>query len=349
MRLVDSIAVEEALNEEKSLWVDLRTPEEYRMGSIPGAMNLPLFTHRERHTVGATYHQDPEEARFLGFNLALPKLPLYVDWIRDQSFEKAILYCFRGGMRSGSVAQVMEMMGLNVYQLEGGYKRFRSFILENLPKALSSIGEIVVIYGLTGAGKTDLIKIVKSLGHPALDLEDLAHHRGSAFGRIGIEKQQNQKNFEARLYLEMRKHINSPYLIVEAESSNIGQVTLPTILEEKMLKGRKILLQNSMKQRIDRIVMEYASIGMDFIPQALEALDRLKKRLGKERVSALQDLLREGQLEKVVGSLLREYYDPLYSKSIRNKEFVTILKGESMTSSARRLIAALHYIYNGDE
>lgn len=345
MYLVDSITVEEALKEERTLWVDLRTPQEYRKGSIPGAINLPIFTDREHHLIGKTYQDDLEDARFLGLNLAIPKIPLYMDRIRAMEPQRTILYCFRGGMRSRSVVTLMEMMELKVYQLEGGYKRFRSFILENLPRVLSSIEELVVIYGLTGVGKTDLIKIIKSLGYPAIDLEGLAHHRGSAFGRIGIERPQNQKNFEALLYLDLIKYRSSPYLIVEAESSNIGQVTLPHQLEEKMLKGKKVLLQNSMDERIHRIVMEYASTGTEFIPEAIEAIHRLKKRLGKERISTLQNLLREGYLAEVVGALLEEYYDPLYSKSIKGKEFLVTLDEESIISNARKIIEILHDLY----
>lgn len=341
---MEPICVREALKMDDSLWVDLRTPKEYRKGSIPGALNIPLFTDKERHLIGITYQKDPEEARLLGFNLAVPKLPLYLDRIRERGAKRVILYCFRGGLRSMSVARVMDLMDFEVYQLEGGYKRFRSFIIENLPLSLASIGELLVIYGLTGAGKTDLIRILKSLGYPALDLEDLAHHRGSTFGRIGIEKPQSQRDFEALLFFELEKYRGAPYLIIEAESRNIGKVTLPGDLEELMKSGEKVLLCSPMRQRVDRIVMEYASIGEEFIPKALKALERLKKRLGIKRVNTLKQLLEKGELQEVVNSLLEGYYDPLYRRSIEDKEFYATIEEESITRAAMELVKILHQL-----
>lgn len=338
--------MEEAFFLKDIFWVDVRTPGEFLKGSIPGAVNLPLFSNQERHQVGVTYQQDQEEARYYGLRLVAPRLPLLLEEIREQAREKTIiLYCFRGGLRSSGIAAVLEMMDFPVLQLEGGYKKFRRYVVKNLLEVLSHLPELVVIYGLTGAGKTDLIRIIRSLNYPALDLEGLAHHRGSAFGRIGIEKQQSQQNFEAHLLFQLKKFGGAPFLIVEAESKNIGQVTLPPLLQERMWWGQKVLLKTPLTQRIERIIIEYAAIGEDFISQAAVSLERLTKRLGPKKVASLQDLLHRRQLEEVVGYLLEEYYDPLYKKSILQKDFLLTLQETDLVSSARKLLQHLEALY----
>lgn len=344
--MVETITVSEGLSLEDVLWVDVRTPLEFEKGSIPGAVNLPLFSNQERHQVGILYQQDPREARSYGLNLVAPRIPSLVHQMVEIAPGKTlILYCFRGGMRSSGLATILELMGVSVLQLAGGYKAFRQYVVNALPEALSQLPEPVVIYGLTGSGKTDLIRMVKSCSYPAVDLEELALHRGSAFGRIGVKKRQNQRDFEALLLQELNTYARAPYLILEAESKNIGPVTLPPLLQEKMQQGKKVLLKSPLPRRIERILVEYAAIGQDCIPQAIAALERLTKKLGKGRVASLQHLLRQGEMEEVVAYLLEHYYDPLYQKSMAEKEYLLLLEEEHLVSSSKILINTLEALY----
>ncbi len=342
VRIMQRVKIKEGLQLERALWIDTRTPNEYREGTIPGAINLPIFTNQERHRVGKLYSQDPEEAKFLALSYAAPSLPGLVDRIGELDDDRElIVFCWRGGMRSRGLVTVLQLLGFDAYQLEGGYRAFRQYVLDGLESILNQLPPMVLVYGLTGAGKTELIRVLKSTGYSALDLEDLACHRGSAFGHLGMEEEQNQKNFEARLLFQLKEELHSPYILLEAESRCIGKIVLPDLLVKRMQEGERVLLQSSLERRVERIVTEYASTGVNFSSQAASSIRRLSNKLGKKRVTLLCEELEEGAVDRVVKYLLTHYYDPLYLRSIKDKDFELVLTEDNIMTSVHKLASYL--------
>ncbi|MBI3018303.1 MAG: tRNA 2-selenouridine(34) synthase MnmH, partial [Deltaproteobacteria bacterium] len=195
----------EALTLSNVLFIDVRTPLEFLDGAIPCAVNIPLLSNEERVEIGTLYKQRGAfVARERGLELVSPKFPsLYQEVKAIVQGRKPIIYCWRGGLRSLTVATILELVGLEVFVIEGGYKRYRNEVLRvlNTPTPF----ELITLYGLTGSGKTRLLQKMKKEGLPVIDLEALACHRGSLLGQVGIHTRQNQKNFEALLYEKKKK------------------------------------------------------------------------------------------------------------------------------------------------
>lgn len=307
------VTIEQALELSNPLFIDLRSPVEYEAAHIPGALNIPLFEDDERALVGTIYRENsPESAIDEGFSLAAPKLPGIYRRIKELSSKyNIVLYCWRGGMRSQAISQVLTMLGSNHYRLEGGFKSFRQYVLEFFSKPLTQ--EIVVLHGLTGVGKTDYLNRLRMEGLPALDLEGLAHNRGSVFGHIGMGRPTTQKQFDGELFFFCRKFRDWPRIMVECESKRIGNVVLPETIFAAMERGRRVLLYDSMENRINRLIAAYA---LEENPDNLRALrasvERLQKHLGRRKTEDLLEALRERDYPRAVYTLLIDYYDPLY-------------------------------------
>ncbi|MHB1418774.1 MAG: tRNA 2-selenouridine(34) synthase MnmH [Bacillota bacterium] len=310
--MLRSITIEEAINLGHPLFVDVRSSGEYLEDTIPGAINVPLLDNEERALIGTIYHkQGPEAARKTGLEVVSPKLPQLVEQIMGAGAERqVVVFCWRGGLRSQAVARVLELVGLPVNWLTGGYKAFRRYVNGYFEQALQQ--KVVVIYGLTGVGKTEIIYELQRMGQPVLDLEGLANHRGSVFGAVGMGEQPGQKKFESLLWWEIRRMSASKVLIVEGESRKIGKLSLPTSFFAAMQTGTRVLVYDIMVNRVHRIVGEYTD-GPEDNRQALEqSIGSLTRRIGNQKVTWLQSLTGEGKYEEVVPVLLREYYDPLY-------------------------------------
>jgi tRNA 2-selenouridine synthase len=310
--MIKEINVQELKNLDHPILVDVRSEGEFAEATIPGAINLPLFDNEERIQVGTTYTQTtPSLARELGLRIISPKLPHLVKKLEELSKKGPIvLFCWRGGMRSKSLATVVELMGIPIYRLLGGYKSYRSQVLEFFETKLPY--QVVVLRGNTGVGKTDLLGELRAEGYPAIDLEALANNRGSVFGAIGLGNPPSQKKFEGLLYEELILLRKFPYIIVECESKRIGRVTLPINFFEAMQEGTQVLHIDSLKNRVQRLVKEYTSV-----PNALQeigvALERLIKNFGHVKVQELRTLLEIGCLDVFTERLLVEYYDKLYA------------------------------------
>lgn len=305
------ISIKEALTGKYGPLIDVRSESEYSEACIPSAYNLPLLNDDERVRVGTTYKQQgPEEAKSLGLEIVSPKLPKLYNSIQNLSKDgKAVLYCWRGGMRSQSLVQILQVMGLNAVRMEGGYKAYRRYVNSVLEEEIPG-RPMVVLHGLTGVGKTDVIKQLQNIGIGALDLEALACNRGSVFGTIGMEKQPSQKMFEGKLADQIVKYKNSPFLVVEGESRRIGRIILPEKLFSQMSCGTHILLYTSKEKRISRLIEMYSNhVDADDL---LAALERLNNRLGKQRIMEISQFIKDGKMEQAAEILLDEYYDPLY-------------------------------------
>ncbi|HHY36496.1 MAG TPA: tRNA 2-selenouridine(34) synthase MnmH [Firmicutes bacterium] len=331
-------------------FIDVRSPAEFAEGSIPGAVNVPLLDDNERHLVGITYRQKgAKQAKLDGLKIVAPKLPALVDRILEKCQEKKpVIFCWRGGMRSQAVASVLELVGIKAFRLQGGYKAFRRFILDELA-AFNLIPELVVLDGLTGVGKTLILKQLQARGHPVLDLESLAGHRGSVFGGLGGQEKRGQKVFDALLWEQLQGLNSFPYLLVEAESRRIGQVFLPEFLFAAIGTGKRIKVVASLPVRVRRIVREYTDMGEANMEETEAALDRLVKRLGKRLVAELKLLLREGNLTAFVEILLKEYYDPLYRKSqLPEEDYELIVQADDLPGAVAQIENYLRNTFQGN-
>ena len=310
--MIKEINVQDLSTLDHPILVDVRSEGEFTEATIPGAVNLPLFNNEERAQVGTTYTQTtPSLARDQGLSIISPKLPQLVKKIEEYAKKgPLVLFCWRGGMRSKSLATVVELMGIPIYRLIGGYKAYRSQVVDFFQTKLPY--QVVVLRGNTGVGKTDLLGKLRAEGYPAVDLEKLANNRGSVFGAMGLGAPPSQKKFEGLLYEELVALRGFSYIIVECESKRIGRVTLPTNFFTAMQEGIQVLQCDSLANRVQRLLNEYASV-----PNALQeigiALERLIKTLGHVKVRELRILLETDCLDLFTERLLIEYYDKLYA------------------------------------
>ena len=310
--MITEINIEELKTLGHPILVDVRSEGEFAEATIPGSVNIPLFNNAERAEVGTTYTQASQSlARELGLRIVSPKLPDIIKEVEELSKKgPLVLFCWRGGMRSKSLAAVVDLMGIPVYRLQGGYKAYRNRVVDFYENQLPF--HVVVLRGNTGVGKTELLRELRAEGYPAIDLERLANNRGSVFGAIGLGSPPSQKKFEGLLYEELESLSQFSYIIVECESKRIGRVTLPTSFFTAMKEGTQILHCDSMENRVQRLLREYATV-----PNALQeistALERLIKTLGHVKVQELRTLLDGGCLDRFTERLLVEYYDKLYA------------------------------------
>lgn len=312
--------------------LDVRSPGEYTHAHIPNAVSFPLFTDEERKVVGTTYKQKSrEEAIKIGLDFFGVKMRKMVEEVENiyelQSTKYALsspadnvirnskivlVHCWRGGMRSAGVAWLLDLYGFKVYTLIGGYKIFRRWVLEQFDKTYS----FKVLGGYTGSGKTHVLHALKTNGQTVIDLEALAHHKGSAFGNIGQPKQPSQEMFENKLALELQIAKEHSPVWLEDESQRIGDVNIPIQLWKQWRQQPLYFLEISFEERLKHIVEEYGNLDRE---RLVNAITRIKKRLGgletKESLSALF----ENRVEDCFRILLT-YYDKWYLKGMNNRE-----------------------------
>lgn len=309
--MIREICAEELAGLPDPVLIDVRSEGEFEEATIPGAVNLPLLSNSERSEVGKAYtNVSPAAARVMGLRFVSPKLPQLVARAGELGQGRPlVLFCWRGGMRSRALAQVLDLMGLPVYRLVGGYKAYRHKVVEFFAQEFQT--QVLVLRGNTGVGKTELLARLRRAGYPAIDLEGLANNRGSVFGDVGLGQAPSQKAFEARFYEDLRLFQDRRYVIVECESKRIGRVNLPLSFYEAMQSGIQILVYDSLESRVKRLVEEYTRLP-GALEQIREALQRLRKTLGNLKVDELERLVRKDQ-ETFTRILLQEYYDPLYA------------------------------------
>ena len=291
--------------------IDVRSPSEYRQGHIPGAVNIPLFDDQERKVVGTTYKQvNKEAAMYEGLEFAGKKLPeLAREGVRIAGNKKSLLvHCWRGGMRSKSMVWLFETMGLACYLLEGGYKSYRNYVREVLGYPLN----LLVIGGRTGSGKTAILHHLKKSGQQVIDLEGLAHHKGSAFGALGETKQPSTEQFENDLCHEIRGLQPERVTWIEDESRNVGRCVLPAELYSRMKEANMVFLDIPMELRAKHLVKDYARFKHEDLKACVL---KIEKRLGGQRTGeALDAIEREDFFQTAMLTL--HYYDKAYMYSL---------------------------------
>ena len=310
-----TIDLEAALKyrQQQALLVDVRSPAEYCEASIPGAINVPLFSNDERAEIGTLYKQQGKmTARRRGVTIAAPKIPDFVNQIesaRGLSTLPVIIFCWRGGMRSLAMTSFMNLAGIPARQLIGGHKAFRRIVCDYFDEY--PWPKIYVLRGLTGIGKTRILQQLEKQGQPVIDLEKIANHRGSAFGSLGLGEQPGQKQFEARLWARLHELRDSPYLITEGESRHIGRRAVPPRFHQAMQQQPSLWLTTSMKLRTEVILADYPDLEQ-LHPAIARALNSLRERLGNKSVDQLQHLLEAESWHLLITRLMQDYYDPLY-------------------------------------
>ena len=290
--------------------VDVRSPGEYSYGHIPGAVNIPLFDDLQRAEVGTVYKKEGNlKAVIRGIDLAAPemsaKLKSAVALARDKSL---LTYCWRGGMRSEAMAWLFSMGGLTPLLLEGGYKAYRNHILTDLGRKRN----FIILGGLTGSGKTYILKYMMSSGMQVTDLEGLASHKGSAFGAMGQQPQPSSEHFANLLYSDLSGKKEEGPVWLEDESRNIGTVFMPDGFYNVMQSAPVIALMMSIETRIPRLLREYASFPPE---QTISSVMKISKRLGGDRTREAVEAIQKGDFATAIRITL-EYYDKSYSYAL---------------------------------
>ena len=322
---------------------DVRSPGEYNHAHMPGAISLPLFTDEERKLVGTAYKQiSREQAIKIGLDYFGPKMRKMVEEVEsvssrqlaDSSRQYAVgslpgancilVYCWRGGMRSGAVSWLLDMYGFKVYTLIGGYKKFRNHVLDTFKKPY----HFNIIGGYTGSGKTELLKTLKEKGEKVIDLENIANHKGSAFGAIGLPPQPTQEMFENLLSNELSAissqeglptadyRLPTGCIWLEDESQRIGLVNIPGDIWKNMRQSKVWFLDIPFEERLKHIIPEYGILEQE---KLIAAIERISQKLGHLNAKTAILLLKEGKISESFDILLR-YYDKFYFRSLHNRE-----------------------------
>ncbi|WP_067064162.1 tRNA 2-selenouridine(34) synthase MnmH [Roseateles chitosanitabidus] len=299
--------------------IDVRSPAEFAEDHLPGAVNWPVLDNDERRIVGTLYKQDPLEARKVGAAMVARNIAAQLDAHRDvmQKHWRPLVYCWRGGQRSGSMNWFLNQIGFKSLQLVGGYKAFRGEVIKALA-ALPARFDFVVLCGRTGSGKTRLLQALSSAGAQVLDLEALARHRGSVLGGLPDQPQPSQKAFDTGLWQALVALDPSRPVFVESESRKIGGVQLPEPLHLRLREhGRCVWIDMAEAGRVELLLEDYAHFQLN--PEGFNTLiGGLVALRGRERVGRWQALAREGHWAEVFGELMRDHYDPGYERSLMN-------------------------------
>jgi tRNA 2-selenouridine synthase len=311
-----SIAVDDAMAAQFDALIDTRSPAEYAEDHVPGAISAPVLDDAERAAIGTLYKQvSPFDAKKRGAALVARNIAAHVETLfadKPRSW-RPLVYCWRGGKRSGAMAHVLREIGFEAHTLEGGYRAYRRYVVSQLQEIPSRI-EFRVIHGPTGSGKSRLLTALEHRSAQVLDLEALAAHRGSVLGNLPGRAQPSQKCFESGLLAALRALDPAKPVFVEGESRKIGQLQVPALLIERMRASRCVLLETALETRVSLLLEEYGHFVAD--RPALEAqLDCLAALHGHARIAEWKVLAAKGAWREFVARLLTEHYDEAYRRS----------------------------------
>ncbi len=296
--------------------IDVRSPSEYYKGHLPNSINIPLFDNDERSIIGTIYKKEGRKKAVIeGLKFFEKKMELLLDnlFMSIDSYETnpkknneffIKIYCSRGGMRSQSIAWLLEKYKLNPITLKGGYKIYRKWVLDSFSKKMN----IVVISGKTGTGKTRLLSLLEKYKYQTIDLEGFACHRGSTFGGLGMKKQPSNEQFENIIAEKLKLFKCSNDIFVEAESANIGKCKIPHEFFNQMKNSRRIEILRSESNRLDELINTYSVFKKE---ELQESVLRIKKRLGPQRTKIALESINNEKWDLVCRSVL-DYYDKCY-------------------------------------
>ncbi len=343
-----TVAAEAALCrlDDASAVLDVRSPGEFALDHMPGASNWPVLDNAERARVGTLYQQQGAfEAKKVGAALVARNIARHLEresprLARDWA---PLVYCWRGGSRSGAMAHVLAQIGFRVTLVEGGYKALRAALVQNLEHTINGL-MLRVLCGPTGSGKSRLLQALAQQGAQVLDLEALASHRGSVLGALPGQPQPPQKLFETQVWEQIRRFDPARTVWVESESRKIGQLYVPGPLLERMRAGACVRLEAPTEVRVAILLEDYAALTRD--PEELSCrLASLTALRGRQTIARWHELIEAGSFPELVNELLQQHYDPSYDASIR-RNFSRIDQAPSLVVGApdafANLAATLH-------
>ncbi len=309
--------------------IDVRSPSEFKKGHIPAASNIPLFSDEERAVVGTVYKQENQLSAIMkGLDIVGPKMSgLLKEGIKlAGDSRKLLVYCWRGGRRSESMAWLFANAGIDCILLEGGYKAYRNYILDELARPR----KIIIIGGLTGSGKTDILAELSKKGEQVVDLEALACHKGSAFGALGQVTQPGSEHFANLLYDVLRKQDPGKRVFVEDESHNIGTVSIPDSFFRLMREAMVIALMPDISIRMPRLKEEYGAFSSD---QLADSVKKISRKLGGDNTKRALNAIYANDLEPAIEIVLG-YYDRTYRYGLSQRPGHKVVFADSPSASA---------------
>jgi tRNA 2-selenouridine synthase len=318
MKYPEILSVEDVLRQLDSFdaIIDARSPSEYAVDHLPGAINAPVLDDEQRIRVGTMYKQvGAFDAKKVGAALVAKNIASHIEqlWLDRPREWRPLVYCWRGGNRSGSMAYILAKIGWPVVQLDGGYKAFRAHVNAALEQAPAL--HFKVICGTTGSGKSRLLEVLHAHGAQVLDLERLAAHRGSVLGNLPSQPQPSQKAFESRIWDVLRRFDPARPVFVESESKKVGNLRVPAALMDTMRAADCISLTLSRANRVRLLMEDYQHFLVS--PASLnEQLQHLTPLHGREKITRWQAMSNAGEMAPLVEELLADHYDPAYLRSI---------------------------------
>ena len=294
--------------------IDVRSPSEFRKGHIPGSHNIPLFDDSEREAVGICYKREGRNKAILkGLELTGPSMKSKLDQgLKIAIEDRLLVHCWRGGMRSEAMAWLFSLGGIQTDILEGGYKSYRQLVLENH----SAGRRMIILGGLTGSGKTHILKFLEKSGRQVIDLEGIANHKGSAFGSLGQPPQPTSEHFSNILFDRLKVTDRNQPLWLEDESSNIGTVFMPEGFYLNMQNSPSIILLMDVKTRLPRLIEEYSVYATE---ELVESVRRISKRMGGDNANEAIQALYLGDYAKAIEIILH-YYDRTYMFGLKKED-----------------------------
>jgi tRNA 2-selenouridine synthase len=317
---------------------DVRSPSEFSLGHIPGAVNIPLFDDNERAIVGTRYKKEGRLPAIIeGLRHTGPSMAAKMEaGLKASKDGKLLVHCWRGGMRSEAMAWLFSLADLEVYVLEGGYKTYRHTVAE----FLSAKQKMIILGGMTGSSKTHILRYLKSHGQEVVDLEQIANHKGSAFGALGQAPQPSTEYFSNLVYHEIKKLRSGSPFWVEDESRNIGSVFLPDNLYLNMQNSTAIVLVMDLKLRLPRLMEEYSAYPGELLK---ESIMKISKRLGGDKTKDAISAVEAGDFEKAIEIVLY-YYDKAYLFGLKKKDEKNIIYVETdsddIEANAKKVLEA---------
>lgn len=302
--------INEKLSPGEYIVIDVRTPNEFSSETIPGSINIPIFTNEERAQIGIEYvNHSIDKAKTIGIEAISNRLPdIFRKVIQLKSqYSHLIFFCSRGGFRSSSIVALLDSLKISALKLDGGYKAYRAYVNNNL-EIISKDIDLVVLYGNTGTGKTQILKALKEKGADTIDLEACANHRGSTLGSVGLGDPNSQKMFESLLFDSIKKR-KTNLIFTEGESKRIGKSVIPEYLFDKIVNGKHVEVTAPIESRVENIRLDYIYNSNEGL---IEALNHLRKRLGNSTVNEYIDYVKSNNYNPVIKNLMLNYYDPMY-------------------------------------
>jgi len=331
---MEDITFEESQKIVNPLYVDVRAPVEYNEDHIPGAINLPIFNDEERKEIGTLYKMAGKtDAIKRGSEIGGKRIVDIIKSLTEIKDKEIIIYCARGGMRSGAVASLINSLGIKTYRIIDGYRSYRKMVMDRLSE-MTVNPRMFVLQGLTGAGKTEILRLIPN----SVDLEAMAGHRSSLFGSIGL-KQNSQKRFETLLWLRLEELKNEDFVLFEGESKKIGNLHIPENIFRQMREAPAIYIETPIEKRIEIIRKEYT--GFDEDERILKTVNSLKSKLGGEKTDTLVKLYSQGNIDEFIKILLLDYYDSLYRHTLDKFDYIARIENNNSPGASAKVIEAV--------